>query len=87
MNKARPMKWKRWKTQIDNFTEERANILFTVLIRHSSLDENNYDMTDIANVEEKEIDVPLEKKGNKSQKKLLGPPRNRRKTSVKVHRT
>ena len=36
----------------------------------TSLDENNYDMIDIANVEEKEIDVPLEKKGKQVTKKI-----------------
>ena len=53
----------------------------------TSLHENNYDMIDNANVEEKEIDVPLEKKGKQVTKKLLGPPRNRRKIYVNVHRT
>ena len=36
----------------------------------TSLDENNYDMIDIANVEEKEIDVPLEKKGSHTKNYL-----------------
>ena len=36
----------------------------------TSLDENNYDMIDITNVEEKEIDVPLEKKGKQFTKKI-----------------
>ena len=36
----------------------------------TSLDENNYDMIDIANVEEKEIDVSLERKGKQVTKKI-----------------
>ena len=36
----------------------------------TSLDENNYDMIDIANMEEKAIDVPLEKKGKQVTKKI-----------------
>ena len=56
----------------------------------TSLHENNYDMIDIANEEETlslSFDVPLEKKGKQVTKKLLGPPRNRRKIYVNVHRT
>ena len=66
--RARLMKWKRHKTQIDNFTEERTNILFVVLIRHST--KMIMIWIEIANVEQKEIDVPLEENGKQVKTKI-----------------
>ena len=42
----------------------------------TSLDENNYNMIDIANVEEKEIDVLLERKGKQVTKKITWATKN-----------
>ena len=64
------MKWKRRKAQNSDRQFHRKKNKYLVRSVDTSLDENNYDRIDITSVEEKEIDVPLEKKEKQVTKEI-----------------